>query len=339
MLTFGKQPNEYISRYENTDTILSTFEADNPISQAYLIEGVRGSGKTVLMTSIANQLSKNKDWIVVDLNSTQDLINDFAMRLLDSCKKFPDFFKQGFNISVAGFGIGINGTDSPQDNVSIIENVLVYLKKHSKKVLITIDEVLHNDNMRHFASQFQIFIRKDYPIFLLMTGLYENIYAIQNDPALTFLLRTPKICMEPLSLHQIAKQYAEIFKVDEDHARNLARITKGYAFAFQALGLLYYEYHTEMDIDKILLKLDDMLDDFVYKKIWSSLSRQDKDVVLAINGDETKVSEICKKTDMTSSVFSKYRDRLIKRGILLSTGHGYVSLALPRLDIIAKTYG
>lgn len=339
MLTFGKQPNEYISRYENTDTILSTFEADNPISQAYLIEGVRGSGKTVLMTSIANQLSKNKDWIVVDLNSTQDLINDFAMRLLDSCKKFPDFFKQGFNISVAGFGIGINGTDSPQDNVSIIENVLGYLKKHNKKVLITIDEVLHNDNMRHFASQFQIFIRKDYPIFLLMTGLYENIYAIQNDPALTFLLRTPKICMEPLSLHQIAKQYAEIFKVDEDHARNLARITKGYAFAFQALGLLYYEYHTEMDIDKILLKLDDMLDDFVYKKIWSSLSRQDKDVVLAINGDETKVSEICKKTDMTSSVFSKYRDRLIKRGILLSTGHGYVSLALPRLDIIAKTYG
>ncbi|WP_155829812.1 hypothetical protein [Butyrivibrio sp. AC2005] len=26
-LTFGKQQNEYISRYENTDMILSTFEA------------------------------------------------------------------------------------------------------------------------------------------------------------------------------------------------------------------------------------------------------------------------------------------------------------------------
>ncbi len=60
-LTFGKQPNEYISRYENTDMILSTFEADNPISQAYLIEGIRGSGKTVLMTSITNELGKDKD--------------------------------------------------------------------------------------------------------------------------------------------------------------------------------------------------------------------------------------------------------------------------------------
>jgi len=135
-LTFGKQPNEYISRYENTDMILSTFEADNPISQAYLIEGIRGSGKTVLMTSITNELGKDKDWIVIDLNSTQDLINDCAMRLIDSCKKIPDFFKQGFNISIAGFGIGVNGNDTPQDNVSIIDNMLSSLKKHNKKLTI-----------------------------------------------------------------------------------------------------------------------------------------------------------------------------------------------------------
>ena len=81
-----------------------------------------------------------------------------------------------------------------------------------------------------------------------------------------------------------------------------------------------------------------MLDDFVYKKIWSSLSKQDKDVVLAIKKDETKVSEICKKTGMTSSIFSRYRDRLIKRGIIMSSGHGYVSLLLPRFEIVASTY-
>ncbi len=337
-LTFGKQPSEYISRYENTDMILSTFEADVPISQAYLIEGIRGSGKTVLMTSITNELGKNKDWIVIDLNSTQNLIDDFAMRLVDSCKRLPDFTKQGFNISVAGFGIGVNSNPSPQDSVSIIDGILSSLKKHHKKVIITIDEVMHDNNMRHFASQFQIFVRKDYPVFLLMTGLYENIYAIQNDPALTFLLRTPKICLEPLSLHQISKQYAEIFGIDEEKAKNLARITKGYAFAFQALGLLYYEHRDEMDLEKILLKLDDMLDDFVYKKIWASLSKQDKEVVLVITGEETKVSDICEKLGMTSSAFSKYRERLLKRGIIRATGHGYVTLALPRFEIVAKSY-
>ena len=59
-LTFGKQPNEYISRYENTDMVISTFEAENPISQAYLIEGIRGSGKTVLMTTVAKLLKEDK---------------------------------------------------------------------------------------------------------------------------------------------------------------------------------------------------------------------------------------------------------------------------------------
>ena len=88
-LTFGKQPSEYISRYENIETILSTFESDNPIAQAYLIEGVRGSGKTVLMTSIANILLESEDWVVVNLNSTQDLVADFAYRLSNVCKGFP----------------------------------------------------------------------------------------------------------------------------------------------------------------------------------------------------------------------------------------------------------
>ena len=52
----------------------------------------------------------------------------------------------------------------------------------------------------------------------------------------------------------------------------------------------------------------------------------------------TAFVEICKKVGMTSAVFSRYRDRLIKRGIIISSGHGYISLLLPRFEIVAKTY-
>lgn len=99
--------------------------------------------------------------------------------------------------------------------------------------------------MRVFASQFQIFLRKKYPVFLIMTGLYQNIYEIQNDETLTFLLRSPKLRLEALSLMQIAMQYEEIFKVDEEMATRMARETKGYAFAFQALGMLVWEKGTD----------------------------------------------------------------------------------------------
>ncbi|MDC7292501.1 AAA family ATPase [Butyrivibrio sp. DSM 10294] len=337
-LTFGKRPAEYISRFEATETIVSTFTADNPISQTYLIEGIRGSGKTVLMTAVTAELEQDDSYIIIDLNSTQNLLDDLAMRLVDSCSKFPDIMKQGFNISIAGFGVGVGGKEDLQDSISIIEKILVSLKKKNKKIIITIDEVQPDENMRRFASQFQIFIRKDYPLFLLMTGLYENIYVVQNDPALTFLLRAPKIKLDPLSLQQITKQYMKIFDIDFDTALNLANITKGYAFAFQALGLLYYEYREEMPLPDILNKLDDMLDDFVYRKIWESLSAQERAIVRAISSDETKVQAICKKTSITSASFSQYRERLIKRGIILSPRHGYVSLALPRFNVISKFY-
>ena len=67
------------------------------------------------------------------------------------------------------------------------------MTKKKKRLLITIDEVTNTKKMRIFASAFQIFVRQDYPIFLLMTGLYENIHELQNEKSLTFLYRAPKL--------------------------------------------------------------------------------------------------------------------------------------------------
>ncbi len=307
------------------------------MSQTFLIEGIRGSGKTVLMTAVANEFKKD-NWIVVNLNPSQKLLEDFAGRLSDACAKYPDLSRTGFNVNVAGFGFGIGSSNRDKDPVSVINDLLERLKKAGKKVLITIDEVLPDTNMRIFASQFQIFLREDFPVYLIMTGLFEQIHAIQNDPSLTFLLRTPKIRLEPLSIYQIAAQYGEIFKVAPDKARELAQLTKGYAFAFQALGLLYYEYHDSLPLEDILKKLDEMLDDFVYRKIWSDLSRQDKNIIRAMPERAVKVSEICEKVHMKSGTFSTYRERLLNRGIIEAPQYGYISLLLPRLSVIAQSY-
>ena len=85
-LTFGKVPAEYISRYENMERVVSTFGAENPVSQTYLIEGIRGSGKTVLMTAISNELKENDDWVMLDINPTFDILEDMASRIEMECK-------------------------------------------------------------------------------------------------------------------------------------------------------------------------------------------------------------------------------------------------------------
>ena len=65
--------------------------------------------------------------------------------------------------------------------------MLTELKKKGKKLLIAVDETIVNDHVREFASIYQILMREDYPIFLIMTGLFENIYDLQNQEGLTFL--------------------------------------------------------------------------------------------------------------------------------------------------------
>lgn len=45
-LTFGKEALEYINRYDNMDEVIRTFDSRNPISHTYMIEGIRGGGKT-----------------------------------------------------------------------------------------------------------------------------------------------------------------------------------------------------------------------------------------------------------------------------------------------------
>ena len=171
-----------------------------------------------------------------------------------------------------------------------------------------------------------------------MTGLKENIKAIKNDKSLTFLLRSPKIRLEPLSLFQISSRYESELQVSQEEAKELAGITKGYAFAFQAMGMLYFDKKKNETLDSVLSKLDEMLDDFVYHKIWEALSEQERQITRIIPDEGIKTKEICEKLSMTSSSFSKYQERLKKKGLMKSPKYGYVELTLPRFAGIVGRY-
>ena len=51
-LSFGKEPVSLINRNVQSYEIIDTFEDENPVYQVCMITGVRGSGKTVMLTEI-----------------------------------------------------------------------------------------------------------------------------------------------------------------------------------------------------------------------------------------------------------------------------------------------
>ena len=56
-LTFGKEPVNAISRDMQIGEIVDGLTSSNPEFQVCMITGVRGSGKTVMMTEIAGELN------------------------------------------------------------------------------------------------------------------------------------------------------------------------------------------------------------------------------------------------------------------------------------------
>ena len=338
-LMFGKAPMQVIPRSVLTEEVCSMFMSEQPSQQIYMITGVRGSGKTVFMTEIQKRFSKEKDWVTVELNPAKDLLLSLAAKLYNDQKLTSLFKTAKINLSFYGIGVEISGADPITDIEVAITRMLETLKKKKKRLLITIDEVTSTEDMRVFASAYQIFVRKDLPVFLLMTGLYENINALQNDKMLTFLYRAPKINLGSLNMGSIANNYLKTFKIDEDTAITMAKITKGYPFAFQVLG--YYTFENGGSYEKALDGLREYLDEYVYEKIWSELSSVDKKVVNAIASSKTgKIADIRKNLSMESNEFSPYRDRLIKKGLINGDERGRVSFTLPLFEkfVIANYY-
>ncbi len=327
-LTFGKEPEQMISRYSQTDEILQSFTKSKPTQQVYMITGVRGSGKTVLMSSIANSFKKEKDWIVIELNSSGNLLKDLAAKLYSE-KGLSSLFKaDGIDLSFFGIGISIKKTDPITDLETAISRMLKKIAEKNKRLLVTIDEVSNTKEMRVFAGAFQIFIRQNNPLFLLMTGLYENVNSLQNEKNLTFLYRAPKVYLRALNIGSIARDYEKVFGLDKSNALEMAKLTTGYPFAFQVLGYHTYEnggdYHAAVDATR------QYLDEYVYDKIWLELSENESKIVTLISKEHCyAVKDIKEKLDLKPNAFSVYRDRLIKKGVLNGDRRGYLAFELP----------
>lgn len=293
----------------------------------------------MLLSQIANYFREDKSWIVIELNPLEDVMKDLTAKLYDNPEMKKKFVKAKIDLSLLGIGVSLEKDEPVSDIGTALEKMLKELKKAGKRLLITIDEAINNESVRIFAGNFQILMRQNYPVFLLMTGLYENIYDLQNEKTLTFLYRTPKIVLGPLNINAIAGQYMQEFGITRQEASDMAELTKGYAFAFQVLGYLRFKYDEKKKIDEIIPEYDQYLEEYVYEKLWSELSEKDRKImsILAEKGT-TSIKDLREKMNMKSGDMSIYRNRLIRKGVVDGSEYGKLSISLPRFSEIIQMW-
>lgn len=335
-LDFGREPDEVIPRLSAMEDLIHAFTSEKPTQHISLVTGVRGSGKTVFMTTFAKRIAEDDHWIAVELSPEQDLLKMLVARLGNDRKLGKILQHAEINLSYFGISLKVEGSGMQITDPSIaLSRILESMKKHQKRLLITIDEVVSNQNMRIFASEFQILLRKDLPIFLLMTGLFENIRALQNEKTLTFLYRAPRLALPPLNFGIIADRYQHIFQLDREEAIQMARKTCGYSFAFQVLGYFTWQYPS--DPQQVRMMYKQYLEEYVYEKIWAEMSTGDRRVAGAIaQVPDGSVKEIRKLLEMETNQFNPYRIRLIRKGIANGDEYGKLKFALPLFDEFVK---
>ena len=329
-LMYGMPVPSIISRNMQKQTIMQSFIVDNAMCM-YYITGIRGCGKTVFLRNVCADIAKLDNWITLDIYPQGEILNSIANKLYSSSLEARLLEGWSISFNLPGITITKNQPDIINDPELIIEKMLERLATKNINLLISIDEVNNTKEFKKFANFYQSIIGKGFKVYLLMTGLKENITAITNDKAMTFLTRAPKIELEPLGIIPITMEYQRIFNVSKETAMDMAKLTNGYAFAYQVLGYLYYEKNQGKLSDELIAEYDNYLWNNGYNKFWSDLSKTEKKFIVALAISETgKKEDILKNASFSQTNYSQYRKRLLEKGLIVSQGYDSIAFVLPR---------
>ena len=339
--TFGDVPKIYL---DNSDT---AFQVANQIRHAtypnaILITGVRGSGKTVMLSRIEEILQHDHRCHLIDLMSDSQLVDSFINRLGDvSASSVAKVLKKvapaSINIEGVGFSFNKPTTTTIKDAAS---EMLVKLEKRHQFVVVCIDEVDNTEALRNFAKIFNELKRHHLPIHVIMTGLPDILLSIQGSKTLTFLLRAQKEYTKALNKYDMYLAYQKVFQADDAVLQQMVVLTKGYSYAFQLLGSLAFKQTIQQKqpldlpaLNSITLKYKQQLFANAYNKIFEELSSLDQRYLILV-GQGLKRQEIAKKLHKSANTVSQYRRRAIERCLVKPSvkGAGYVTYTLPFFD-------
>ena len=344
--SFGRVPPVFIDREVLIDEVIEGLKNPDSPYRTTVITGQRGVGKTAFLTDICKHFSGDRKWIVCQVPSDEDLLSTITQSVYRKATK--DIRKaldsiDSFTVSAFGFQLSYDKKDETINYQLLLEEMLEILREKGISLLVAIDEVDNNETMRRFASIYQILIREDLPIALLMTGLPQQVSELQNNKVLTFLLRSASVSLSGLDMFSVKHSYEKTFAetgrtLDENTSMLMAKMTRGYAFAFQLLGYLVWNADsdtvTQETVNSVTGEYETQLFSKAYGKIYESLSPMDREIAHAMAEVETETGEIPmsylrEHTGKAASYLSNYRTRLMDAKIIDIASYGYVRWTLP----------
>lgn len=181
-----------ILRIAQIEDLISELKNPDSPYQTTLVYGQRGSGKTSFMSALCLELEKEKDFIILNIPSSGNILLSYVQGIYSKTSKAVQKTLDsldGVPLSVFGVQLEYNKKDTGQINYQILlEKILKKLSEKKITVLAVIDEVKASGGLKDFISVYQILLQQNLPVRLLLAGLPQNVSELQNDNRLTFLI-------------------------------------------------------------------------------------------------------------------------------------------------------
>lgn len=336
---------------DNIDDALETGHTHPDYTTLFL--GVRGSGKTVMLDA-AQAVAQGKGWLTLSEDAWPTgllgRLTRAAERLLGELDEDPS--RRVRSVTAAGFGIewepvapSTDGGLEAAEGLRIVLSALGdALRDRGTGLIVTLDELLSADldEIRQFGAVMQHVSRREKrPVAFAGAALPQFEEELESDDAATFLQRCSRYDMERLDdtatrlaiSKPIEDRGAEI---DPEALDQAVAASSGYAFMVQLVA-----FHTwaaapdepswigKTEVAKGIAEAQRRVGRLVLGPTWKGLSDVDRRFLLAMAMDdgESRLSEVANRLDVDVGYAGVYRQRLIRAGMIVSTGRGRIDLA------------
>ena len=203
--------------------------------------------------------------------------------------------------------------------------------------MIGIDDIAKTEAMTELCSVYAKLIRNTlegeiaapWPVYLICSGVYQNFYELGEVPNLTFFKRAAELRTEPFPMPAMAIKYEDMAQMEEDEAISFAKMTKGFAYAYQVFGSAYFEYKDKGE-EYVLKQAKSELFSQCYEKIWKELPNGEREILRIVSSGPKKRKEVLEELKGKGS-YQVNSTALKKMGLLTdsSESYGVAEITLP----------
>ncbi|MDO4437605.1 MAG: ATP-binding protein [Coriobacteriaceae bacterium] len=345
--TFGIVPPFMAGRTYVIEDILNALdEGPGDPNLATIFIGARGTGKTALLSYLANEATRH-GWISVNVVAGPGMLEDMYQQTKIAAREFIETSESPKlkGITIAQL-FGIEWEAAPREELnwrSRMSELIAGLEKYGIGLLFTIDEVSASlDEMVSFASTYQLFVREGKRVGLLMAGLPHQVSMLLRSESISFLRRCVQHRLSGVSDAEIASALKLTIEsggrtASPEAIDGMLHAIGGFPFMMQLVGYRSWGLNpaareiTFEDVERGVTLAQQDLDARVLDPTYYELSRGDIRFLDAMLEDDgvSDLADIAERMGVTSNYASKYRARLVEQGIVGTRGRGRVAFDMP----------